>query len=93
MNYTDFYFTLETPRCSFDDSTVGTMYSSPEKDNEMTISINNTSYKVIGWGENNQLPYDLKEKVEKKRRRVLAEEEVPNLAGSINGDDDSAGAS
>ncbi|MBR1789502.1 MAG: hypothetical protein IJ762_10005 [Bacteroidaceae bacterium] len=45
--------------------TAENVYSSPEKDWEITLSVGKQQYKVVPWGADNNLPYQLKEAVEK----------------------------
>lgn len=46
------------------DSTTVTEYNTPEKDSILTVQVGSSSYEVIAWGADNQLPYRLKQKVE-----------------------------
>ena len=43
----------------------GNVYSSPEKLNEIPIRVGSKEYTMIGWGEDNQLPYQIKELIDK----------------------------
>ena len=46
--------------------TVGNMFSSPEEETILPVKADDgNTYDVVAWGDDNQLPYDLKEKVEK----------------------------
>ncbi len=58
----DIYFDL--PVNSVQTVTSGNIYSSPEKLNELIVRAGDKEYTIIGWGDDNQLPYKLKEKVE-----------------------------
>ncbi len=58
----DIYFDL--PVNSVQAVTSGNIYSSPEKLNELIVRAGDKEYTIIGWGDDNQLPYKLKEKVE-----------------------------
>lgn len=59
-------------------STVGNVYSSPEKDSIITVKADDgNSYEVVAWGEDNQLPYNLKEAVEKNS--VLSQDKLFNV--------------
>ena len=42
----------------------GNVYSSPEKLNEIPIRVGSKEYTMIGWGEDNQLPYQIKELID-----------------------------
>lgn len=58
-----YFFNLPTNRAM--PETVQGVFSSPEKDNYTTLTIGGNSYDVVRWGADNQLPYQLMEKVEK----------------------------
>ena len=45
--------------------TSGSVYSSPEKYDEMSVRVGEKDYTIIKWGEDNQLPYQVKDLVEK----------------------------
>ena len=45
--------------------TSGNVYSSPEKYDEMSVTIGEKDYTIIKWGGDNQLPYQVKDLVEK----------------------------
>lgn len=45
--------------------TSGNVYSSPEKYDEMSVTVGEKDYTIIKWGEDNQLPYQVKDLVEK----------------------------
>lgn len=45
--------------------TSGDIFSSPEKDCEMPVKVGSKTYTVIMWGSNNQLPYEIKDRIEK----------------------------
>ncbi len=58
--------------------TVGSIFSSPEKEDIMEIEADDgNTYEVVAWGTNNQLPYELKERVEKNS--VLSQDKFFNV--------------
>lgn len=72
----DFYYPLNTNAMA-EAVTSGSVFSSPEKDSSFTVSVGNTSYDVIQWGTDNQLPYELKELVEKNS--VMSQDKFFNV--------------
>ncbi len=63
----DCFFEIERPAGASLSGAVtsGNIFSSPETDNEIAVKVGNEEFTVIGWGDDNQLPYQLKEAVEK----------------------------
>ena len=58
--------------------TVGSIFSSPEEDNIVYVKANDgNTYEVVAWGADNQLPYQLKEKVEKNS--VMSQDKFFNV--------------
>lgn len=58
--------------------TVGSMYSSPEQDSVMYVKADDgNTYDVVAWGADNQLPYQLKEMVE--RNSVMSQDKFFNV--------------
>ncbi|MBQ8453288.1 MAG: hypothetical protein IJ539_05855 [Prevotella sp.] len=58
--------------------TVGSIFSSPEEDNIIYVKANDgNTYEVVAWGADNQLPYQLKEKVEKNS--VMSQDKFFNV--------------
>ena len=59
--------------------TAGSLFSSPEKYDILTDikADDGNTYNVVAWGENNQLPYELKDKVE--RNSVLSQDKFFNV--------------
>lgn len=58
--------------------TSGNVYSSPEKDSVISVKADDgKTYEVIAWGADNQLPYQLKEKVEKNS--VMSQDKFFNV--------------
>ena len=58
--------------------TVGNMFSSPEEETILPVKADDgNTYDVVAWGNDNQLPYDLKEKVEKNS--VLSQDKFFNV--------------
>lgn len=58
--------------------TVGSIFSSPEDDNFFPVRASDgNTYDVIAWGADNQLPYNLKEKVEKNS--VMSQDKFFNV--------------
>lgn len=57
--------------------TSGKMYSSPEKLSEGIVKIGEKDYTYIAFGENNQLPYEIRENIE--RNSVMSQNKLFNL--------------
>ena len=72
----DFYFTLPHGDAT-KAVTSGNMYSSPEKLSEGIVRIGEKSYTYICYGEDNQLPYDIRKKIE--RNSVMSQNKLFNL--------------
>lgn len=54
------------------------VYSSPEADNILVVKADDgNTYEVVAWGDDNQLPYQLKEKVEKNS--VMSQDKFFNV--------------
>ncbi|MBQ3700827.1 MAG: hypothetical protein II886_13135 [Prevotella sp.] len=72
-----FVFDLPNDRLS-DTVTSGSLYSSPEKLTEIEVKAKDgKTYTIIGWGNDNQLPYEIKDKVE--RNSVMMQNKFFNL--------------
>ena len=58
--------------------TAGSVFSSPEEDNIIIVKADDgNTYDVVSWGSDNQLPYELKEKVEKNS--VMSQDKFFNV--------------
>lgn len=58
--------------------TADSIFSSPEKDNVFSVKADDgNTYDVVAWGADNQLPYKLKEKVE--RNSVMSQDKFFNV--------------
>ena len=58
--------------------TSGDVYSSPEADSILTVKADDgNTYEVVAWGADNQLPYELKDKVEKNS--VMSQDKFFNV--------------
>ena len=58
--------------------TAGNIFSSPEEDNILIVKgIDGNTYEAVGWGRDNQLPYELKEKIEKNS--VMSQDKFFNV--------------
>ena len=79
MNNERYIFDVErTSNAMTSAVTVGSVFSSPEADNFMPVKADDgNSYDVVRWGEDNQLPYQLKECVEKNS--VMSQDKFFNV--------------
>lgn len=73
-----YVFNIEKPADAVTGAvTVGNVFSSPEADGEMPVNINGMAYTAIRWGADNQLPYKIKELVEKNS--VMSQDKFFNV--------------
>ncbi len=78
MNKETYFF--EMPKVQDAAKTTDTIIkvvSDPEKYSTLPIKVNNATYEVVSWGDNNQLPYELKESVEKNS--VMSQDKFFNV--------------
>lgn len=77
MTHTDHFFDIE--RSAGEAITVESIYSSPEEDSLLTgiKADDGNTYDVVAWGSDNQLPYKLKEMIEKNS--VMSQDKFFNL--------------
>lgn len=79
MNREQYYFDIDSVNnVSSQAVTVSNAFSSPEKDDIITVRADDgNTYEVIAWGCDNQLPYQLKEQVE--RNSVMSQDKFFNV--------------
>lgn len=70
-------FDLELPAVYNEASTTVAEFNAPEKDSVLPVVVGSTTYNVIAWGADNQLPYRLKEMVE--RNSVMSQDKFFNV--------------
>jgi len=70
-------FDVERPFVYNEAPTSFAEYNAPEKDDVIVVRAGSTNYNVIAWGADNQLPYRLKEMVE--RNSVLSQDKFFNI--------------
>ena len=76
MEIHDFVFNIgTTPMATA--VTSAEVYPSQEENNIMTLNMKGQSYKVVSWGADNQLPYHLKDAVEKNS--VMSQDKFFNV--------------
>ena len=74
----DIYFEIDKPQAaSLAGAVTSDVYSTPEVNGEFGIQVGNDAYTAISWGEDNQLPYKLKEAVE--RNSVMSQNKLFNV--------------
>ena len=75
MMKTDTIIEIPSNRAKVEETT--TVFASPEAFNEVPITVKGKSYTYISWGEDNQIPYQIENKIEKNS--VMAQNKLFNL--------------